>query len=65
MIQEISRIAAVAAFLGALLGCAPPPPPSPETRALQHQYETGCRPQDAQGYEGNMPYCGHDGSPRN
>ena len=61
MIQDISQIVAMVAFLGALLGCAPPPPPSPEKAALEHQYEMGCRPQDAQGYERNMPYCGHNG----
>jgi len=36
-------------------------PPTPEEKALQHQYQMGCRPEDAQGLERAMPYCGHDG----
>jgi hypothetical protein len=27
----------------------------------QHRFEVGCRPEDAQGYERAMPYCGHGG----
>jgi len=36
-------------------------PLTPQEAADQHRFETGCRFQDAQGYEGNMPYCGHNG----
>jgi hypothetical protein len=36
-------------------------PLSPQETADQHRFQTGCRFQDAQGYEGNMPYCGHNG----
>ncbi len=61
--QEISRIAVMAALGGALIGCAPPPPPSPEQERLEHQYQMGCRPEDAQGYERAMPYCSHGDTP--
>ncbi len=44
-----------------LTGCNEPPP-SAQTIADQHRFEMGCRPEDAQGYERNMPYCGHRGS---
>jgi hypothetical protein len=44
----------------ALTGCNEPPP-SAQTLADQHRFEMGCRGQDAQGYERNMPYCGHSG----
>jgi hypothetical protein len=37
------------------------PPPSPQTIADQHRFEVGCQAEDAQGYEGSMPYCGHHG----
>lgn len=40
-----------------LSGCTPPAPPSPEVQALEHQFQTGCRPVDAQGYENQYPYC--------
>ena len=46
---------ATAALLG---GCTPPPPPSPEVQALEHQYQMGCRPEDSQGYEHMLQYCG-------
>jgi len=39
-------------------------PPTPEMIADQHRFETGCRPEDAQGLERNMPYCGHNGARR-
>lgn len=53
------HIVIVPTLLGAgLAACEMPPPPSPEKAALEHHYETGCRPQDAQGWEGNRPYCG-------
>jgi hypothetical protein len=35
-------------------------PPTPEMIADQHRFEMGCRPEDAQGLERNMPYCGHN-----
>jgi len=38
-------------------GCTPPAPPSPEVQALEHQYQMGCRPEDAQGYEHQLMYC--------
>jgi len=44
-----------------LAGCAIPAPGSPEEQALQHQYQTGCRPVDAQGYERLLQYCGQQG----
>jgi len=50
--------------LGLLAGCANPPPGSPEEAQLQHQYQTGCRPVDAQGYERLLEYCGHGGGNR-
>ena len=25
----------------------------------QHRFQTGCRPEDYQGYERNAPYCDH------
>lgn len=46
--------------LSALAGCNEPPP-SAQTISDQHRFEMGCRPEDAQGYERNMPYCGHSG----
>jgi hypothetical protein len=46
--------------LSTLAGCNQPPP-SPQTIADQHRFEVGCRAEDAQGYEGVMPYCGHQG----
>lgn len=51
------------AFFGllALLGACQSRPLTPQEAADQHRFETGCRFQDAQGYEGNMPYCGHNG----
>jgi hypothetical protein len=42
-----------------LATCAGPEPGSPEWNALAHQYQMGCRPEDAQGLEHAMPYCGH------
>jgi hypothetical protein len=44
----------------ALAGCNTPPPTA-QTIADQHRFETGCRWQDAQGYESATPYCGSDG----
>jgi len=44
----------------ALAGCNEPPPTA-QTIADQHRFQVGCRAQDAQGYEANMPYCGRDG----
>lgn len=43
-----------------LAGCYEPPPTA-QTIADQHRFQVGCRAQDAQGYEMNMPYCGRDG----
>jgi hypothetical protein len=43
--------------LSSLVGCDEPPPTA-QTIADQHRFEVGCRAQDAQGYEMNMPYCG-------
>ena len=48
------------ASLSLLSGCIASPPPSEQTIADQHRFEVGCRAEDAQGYEGNMPYCGRD-----
>jgi len=65
MINRWSRTAALpglalAAGLAAsafLAGCTPPPPASPEVQALEHQFQTGCRPVDSQGYEHQLEYC--------
>jgi hypothetical protein len=38
-------------------GCTPPAPPSPQVQQLEHQYQMGCRPEDAQGYERQLMYC--------
>ncbi|HUK08857.1 MAG TPA: hypothetical protein VLX09_13375 [Stellaceae bacterium] len=54
-------LAALLALSPLLAGCATPAPGSPEEQALQHQYQTGCRAVDAQGYEKLLQYCGHDG----
>jgi hypothetical protein len=48
------------AGLPMLAGCNQPPP-SPQAIADQRRFEAGCRAEDAQGYEANMPYCGHRG----
>ena len=45
----------------AVLAACESRPLTPQEAADQHRFETGCRFQDAQGYEGNMPYCGHNG----
>ena len=56
------RVALCLSILGlsVLAGCNEPPPTA-QTIADQHRFEVGCRAQDAQGYEANMPYCGRDG----
>ena len=59
MLKPIYAVAAVA-LLTALSACQDRPL-TPQEVSDQHRFETGCRFQDAQGYEGNMPYCGHDG----
>ena len=46
--------------LASLAGCYEPAPTA-QTIADQHRFEVGCRAQDAQGYEMNMPYCGREG----
>ena len=46
--------------ISSLAGCYEPSPTA-QTIADQHRFEMGCRAQDAQGYEMNMPYCGRDG----
>jgi hypothetical protein len=56
-----ARLLALLALSPLLAGCAVPAPGSAEEEALQHQYQTGCRPVDAQGYEKLLEYCGHDG----
>ena len=43
--------------LSSLAACNEPPA-SAQTIADQHRFETGCRAQDAEGYEMLMPYCG-------
>jgi hypothetical protein len=45
------------AILSTLLGCENRPLTPAEVQD-QHRFEVGCRYQDAQGYEMNMPYCG-------
>ena len=60
--SHAALLSGLAIFAGltssALLGgCTAPAPPSPEMQQLEHQYEMGCRPEDAQGYEHQMPYC--------
>lgn len=57
-------------FCLAMLGLAPlmacaEGPPSPETIADQHRFQMGCRAEDAQGLERNMPYCGHNSRSKN
>jgi len=47
-------------LLAVLVGCQSRPL-TPQEISDQHRFETGCRFVDAQGYEGNMPYCGHNG----
>jgi hypothetical protein len=46
-----------------LLGCQERPLTPTEIQE-QHRFEVGCRPEDAQGYERAMPYCGHSGGGR-
>ena len=46
--------------LSSIAGCQQPPPTA-QTIADQHRFEVGCRAQDAQGYEMNIPYCGREG----
>jgi hypothetical protein len=41
--------------LGPALARCNEPPPSAQTIADQRRFEMGCRGQDAQGYERNMP----------
>lgn len=36
-------------------------PLTPQEVQDQHRFEVGCRGSDAQGYEENTPYCGHEG----
>ncbi len=43
--------------LSALTSCQQRPL-TPAEIEDQHRFEMGCRPEDAQGYERNMPYCG-------
>jgi len=59
MSKPIYAVATVALLL-ALCACQDQPL-TPQEAADQHRFETGCRWQDAQGYELNMPYCGHNG----
>lgn len=58
--RNLVRVALSLSLLATLLACDPRPL-TPEEVQAQHRYETGCRPQDAQGYERNTPYCGHNG----
>jgi len=41
-----------------LAACGPTPPPQPDVEAEERRFQMGCQPQDAQGYEKYMPYCG-------
>jgi len=62
MVSPASHAARLALWLGslsALCACERPQPPSPDVAAKEHQYEMGCLPEDAQGYERAMPYCNH------
>ena len=59
MWKPIYPIAALA-LLAALSACQSRPL-TPQETADQHRFQTGCMAVDAQGYEGNMPYCGHNG----
>ena len=52
------------ALSSVLAGCADPQVGSPQWNALAHQYQMGCQPEDAQGLERAMPYCGHNGGGR-
>ena len=57
---SVVRVAASLPLLTMLVACNPRPL-TPEEVEAQHRFETGCRAVDAQGYEMNMPYCGHNG----
>ncbi|HUK08856.1 MAG TPA: hypothetical protein VLX09_13370 [Stellaceae bacterium] len=50
---------AMLGLLSLLAGCTPPAPPSPDVAAQQRQFQMGCRPEDAQGYEHLLQYCDH------
>jgi hypothetical protein len=50
---------AMLGLLSLLVGCTPPAPPSPDVAAQQRQFQMGCRPEDAQGYEHLLQYCDH------
>jgi hypothetical protein len=45
------------ALASVLASCATPPVGSPEWNALARQYEMGCRPEYAEGYEKFFEYC--------
>jgi hypothetical protein len=55
------RILVMMVLLALPAACDAGRPLSPEEQALQHRFETGCRPQDAIGYEQATPYCGSRG----
>jgi len=59
--QHLCRAILVSSLLAAAAGCTAPVPPDPKTAALQHQYQMGCQPQDASGYEQLKQYCGGGG----
>jgi len=55
--KEVKSLLAAAAVLAVTLSACAAAPPSPEQVRLDHDYEVGCHPSDAQGYEPEMLYC--------
>jgi len=53
-------ILAVAAVGWGLTACEPWATTQSGIEYQQCQWDVGCQPRCAQGYEGRMPYCGHD-----
>jgi len=58
--SALQRAMSLLAVLAPLAACNLPPP-SPEDEAAYHRFQTGCRPQDANGYENQKEYCGNGG----
>ena len=48
---------ALSALPSPLAGCANPPVGSPQWYEVTHEFEMGCRPEDAEGYEKLFEYC--------
>ena len=53
----ILPLVALSALSSPLSGCTFPPVGSPEWHELAREYEMGCRPEDAEGYEKLFQYC--------